>query len=404
MKLIFKYSVLLLLALGFLWTSLLPFKNCVSAETKPGSKEGSQPAQKLPNAIFYDSIANMPFAAAELPQEWILRCHNRWDMTADNPVAAVVAAYSPNGLEAIELVSGGSTRLYYSETKTGGFFYSTATDPQLQMGPSAILYPQWVYSGTDYVYNHVCNHTYKIGDLGNPDRNFTSVEVEKISEEIVSQEQIGTQYMPALFSTSEVKALLHTVDTEGRKAKMLLYMQYTALTSYADQGQGSYSYFAEFGPFFSIVYQYPKEVGDKEAEAFADDVLASFTVYPLWQETSRYFAEQARVLQQKLKGNAQAALLNSLKETQAYIESSRQEVIQGMAESNAEQLDSWTDILTQRQDVENPLNGNELTVSNQYNHVWVTDDNQVLYSDDASFNPNDFEGFGGSTWREANSK
>ena len=295
-------------------------------------------------------------------------------------------------------------RLSYSEmnmgrASMGGFFYSSATDPQLQTEALAPYYPPHIYSGEDYVREFVVSHTYKIGDLRNPNRNFVSVEVEEISEEVTDQGNMDNSTGSSPYTISEVKALLHTVDAEGRAAKMLLYMTYAIYEFSSDFGQGSYSYGADFGPTFSLVYQYPETINDEDAIAFAKDVLASYTVYPIWQQTCNHFTLQA----QKQKQTVPQAITSSLQETQEYINNSRQEVIQGMANSNSENLDMWTDILTERQDVVNPLNNNELTVSNQYNHVWVTEDNQVLYSDDATFNPNDFEGFGGSTWQEAGS-
>ena len=61
-------------------------------------------------------------------------------------------------------------------------------------------------------------------------------------------------------------------------------------------------------------------------------------------------------------------------------------------------LDKWDEYIKDVDRVDNP-NGGELYIDNRYDHAWINSDNEIMYMDSPSFNPNENAAFNNREWK-----
>lgn len=61
-------------------------------------------------------------------------------------------------------------------------------------------------------------------------------------------------------------------------------------------------------------------------------------------------------------------------------------------------LDKWDEYIKDVDRVDNP-NGGEMYIDNRYDHAWINSDNEIMYMDSSSFNPNENAAFNNREWK-----
>ncbi len=61
-------------------------------------------------------------------------------------------------------------------------------------------------------------------------------------------------------------------------------------------------------------------------------------------------------------------------------------------------LDKWDEYIKDVDRVDNP-NGGEMYIDNRYDHAWINSDNEIMYMDSPSFNPNENAAFNNREWK-----
>lgn len=61
-------------------------------------------------------------------------------------------------------------------------------------------------------------------------------------------------------------------------------------------------------------------------------------------------------------------------------------------------LDKWDEYIKDVDRVDNP-NGGETYIDNRYDHAWINSDNEIMYMDSGSFNPNENAAFNNREWK-----
>ena len=62
-------------------------------------------------------------------------------------------------------------------------------------------------------------------------------------------------------------------------------------------------------------------------------------------------------------------------------------------------LDKWDEYIKDVDLVKNPNDGSDMYINNQHDHAWINSDNEVMYMDSGSFNPNENALFNQREWR-----
>lgn len=72
----------------------------------------------------------------------------------------------------------------------------------------------------------------------------------------------------------------------------------------------------------------------------------------------------------------------------------------GMSSSggSGSMLDKWDEYIKDVDLVQNP-NGGDMYIDNRYDHAWINSDNEVMYMDSGSFNPNENAAFNHREWK-----
>ena len=66
--------------------------------------------------------------------------------------------------------------------------------------------------------------------------------------------------------------------------------------------------------------------------------------------------------------------------------------------SSGSMLDKWDEYIKDVDRVDNP-NGGDMYIDNRYDHAWINSDNEVMYMDSGSFNPNENAAFNNREWK-----
>ena len=61
-------------------------------------------------------------------------------------------------------------------------------------------------------------------------------------------------------------------------------------------------------------------------------------------------------------------------------------------------LDKWDEYIRDVDLVQNP-NGGDMYIDNRYDHAWINSDNEIMYMDSGSFNPNENAAFNHREWK-----
>ena len=70
----------------------------------------------------------------------------------------------------------------------------------------------------------------------------------------------------------------------------------------------------------------------------------------------------------------------------------------GYGSSSGSMLDKWDEYIKDVDLVQNP-NGGEIFIDNQRDHAWINSDNEIMYMDSPSFNPNENAAFNNREWK-----
>ena len=74
------------------------------------------------------------------------------------------------------------------------------------------------------------------------------------------------------------------------------------------------------------------------------------------------------------------------------------QVMGGSGGGSGSMLDKWDEYIKDVDRVSNP-NGGDMYIDNRYDHAWINSDNEVMYMDSGSFNPNENAAFNNREWK-----
>ena len=70
----------------------------------------------------------------------------------------------------------------------------------------------------------------------------------------------------------------------------------------------------------------------------------------------------------------------------------------GSSGGSGSMLDKWDEYIKDVDLVQNP-NGGDMYIDNRYDHAWINSDNEIMYMDSGSFNPNENAAFNHREWK-----
>ena len=71
----------------------------------------------------------------------------------------------------------------------------------------------------------------------------------------------------------------------------------------------------------------------------------------------------------------------------------------GSSGSSGSALDKWDEYIRDVDLVKNPNDGSDLYIDSHQDHAWINSDNEIMYMESGSFNPNENSLFNHREWR-----
>ena len=82
-----------------------------------------------------------------------------------------------------------------------------------------------------------------------------------------------------------------------------------------------------------------------------------------------------------------------------HIRNTQMEVARSQSETQDRVRDMWSEYIRDVDSVSNPNTGEKMFVDNRYNHAWINGNDEIIYQDSASFNPNQDRNFNRTEWK-----
>ena len=83
-----------------------------------------------------------------------------------------------------------------------------------------------------------------------------------------------------------------------------------------------------------------------------------------------------------------------------HIHNTQMEVARSTSETQDRVRDMWSEYIRGVDSVSNPNTGEKMFVDNRYNHAWINGNDEIIYQDSASFNPNEDQSFNRTEWKQ----
>ena len=131
--------------------------------------------------------------------------------------------------------------------------------------------------------------------------------------------------------------------------------------------------------------------------AMAVPVLSSRKVNSKWEESVSRFASSTH----RRQIGAARQNYQTVTQTQNEIHQMQQDCIQKHSQMMDRVNAGWSEAIRGVRRVENPYHsGSKVEVSNRYDHAWLNRNNEVIYSNDATYDPNRDDAVNSSEWNE----
>ena len=76
------------------------------------------------------------------------------------------------------------------------------------------------------------------------------------------------------------------------------------------------------------------------------------------------------------------------------------ELAESTSKTNERVRDMWSDYIRDVDRVSNPNSGEKMFVDSRYDHAWINSDNEIIYNNSSSFNPNTDKFFNAQNWQK----
>ena len=82
-----------------------------------------------------------------------------------------------------------------------------------------------------------------------------------------------------------------------------------------------------------------------------------------------------------------------------HIRNTQMEVARSASETQDRVRDMWSEYIRDVDSVSNPNTGEKMFVDNRYDHAWINGDNEIIYQNSGSFNPNEDRNLNHTNWK-----
>ena len=87
-------------------------------------------------------------------------------------------------------------------------------------------------------------------------------------------------------------------------------------------------------------------------------------------------------------------------EVMNHIRDTQMEVARSKSETQDRVRDMWSEYIRDVDSVSNPNTGEQMFVDNRYNHAWINSNDEIIYQDSGSFNPNEDQNYNRTYWKQ----
>ena len=87
-------------------------------------------------------------------------------------------------------------------------------------------------------------------------------------------------------------------------------------------------------------------------------------------------------------------------EVMNHIRNTQMEVARSKSETQDRVRDMWSEYIRDVDSVSNPNTGEQMFVDNRYNHAWINSNDEIIYQDSGSFNPNEDQNYNRTNWKQ----
>ena len=292
----------------------------------------------------FDQQVQMPLAKVRVPEGWQATVATKWDAMADMKIIFSIAITSPDGKEGLNMSS--LPMVTYS------------SDPMFRniMRSSGMITPEKVWTAREYIENVVLKLLNQQNPEGGP---LTLVAVQDGAKNAQNKQQVSFE-----ISNAKIRAFGN------------IYYSVSQLSLPRDQ-----LYFMD--PGMLEIYAGPVDMKLEDIVPRIKLIGESFKINPAWLALVNDFKNKTTEASNKAASERSKMIMD----TNKYIADSRRQVFENQTNVNSKIARDWSNTITQKQDVVNPLNNNKVTISDQYKYSWMDSNNNLIQNDNGQYDP-----------------
>ena len=244
------------------------------------------------------------------------------------------------------------------------------------------------------------------------DYNISNVRIvdaryEQAPDAMQKQQQMFQEMSGMGLRPTEIRCLIYNLKVQGTRDGKAFFVSYVVPMNFIETKPGmSYVHMIDIPSAVSYGGFIEKE---SQIQQIANAAIQTLDVNPQFLEYKRQVAQELTT-QSIAETNRKFDIIRqrhiqNMRDSDARMDAWQREsdrkhaqVMGGSGGGSGSMLDKWDEYIKDVDRVSNP-NGGDMYIDNRYDHAWINSDNEVMYMDSGSFNPNENAAFNNREWK-----